>query len=587
MQPNCSPMLEERRHAIVRNRTHGRNRENSTGDQRTMLPVFDFDGKASPCREACPAGHDIAHALHLVQRGDFAAAWELLREESPFPSITGRVCYHSCEESCNRKDHDAPLAIAALERAIAEYGDSAVTTCPVAHPDQPVAVVGSGPAGVTAAYHLVRLGYPVTMFERDDLPGGALRYGIPRYRLPARVLDEEFGRLAAMGVVLRTGVAIGRDVSWEELESGWRAIFLGVGLGGARALAAPGVDEVGATSGLAFLRAASTGEINSLAGDVAVIGGGDVAIDVVRSAMRLGAGAVHLFCLESRETMPAHPEEIRQAEREGLLLNPAWAIERIGRASDGRIRIAFRGVARLEEGLRPILDARRMEATVDHLVVAIGQEAQIDWLPPALRSSGRVAVDLAARVVSTRVVPNVFAGGDIAGTYNVVQAIGAGKRAAIGIDSHHQGRDPLVWIERAHVGVKGTVSMRRYREALAGLCGGGIGAVVRIERVNLDYFAEEERCERPELPIARRQGFVEVNGGLAREDAVAEANRCFVCAACTICGNCFVYCPDSAVVQREDGYFAIDVDHCKGCGQCVHECPRAAMTMVLEKEALG
>ena len=565
---------------ILRVHTEGRSRQKITGDQRTMVPIYDFADKSSPCRESCPAGHDISWALHLVQEGRFDEAHRLFREESPFPSITGRVCYHPCETWCNRKDYDEPIAINALERAVSDYGAVDVRPSPVAHPTQPVAVVGSGPAGVTVAYHLAQFGYPVTVFEREEMLGGALRYGIPRYRLPAEVLDEEFGRLAALGIAFRTGCSVGKDIAWAELESQFRAIFLGVGLTQGRKLPVPGIEEVPARSGLEFLHAVNTGEVRELAGEVAVIGGGDVAIDVVRSSLRLGARAVHLYCLETRETMPAHPEEIKEALREGLYFNPAWAPQKISKAANGRIMLEFRGVDRLEEGLRPILNEKTTDIVVDHLFYAIGQQAEVEWVPQPICERGMVKANAAGQTA----LPHVFSGGDIAGSYNVVQAIGSGKRAAIAIDCFLQGRDASPYLTQASIGTKGAVSMRAYRELVAAQKGNGaLLDIVRIDRINLDYFPEATRRERPELGLRERASFREVNGAFAREEAMAEAKRCFNCSECTVCGNCFVYCPDSAVVQREDGYFTIDGDHCKGCGQCVHECPRSAMTMVLEK----
>ena len=572
----------------IRIRTHGRSSENVTGDQRTVLPVFDFAGKTSPCRESCPAGHDISLAMHHVRNGDYERAHRLFLEESPFPSVTGRVCYHPCELVCNRKDYDSAIAINDVERAMAAYGPVQPEACTVTHPDEPVAVVGTGPAGVTAAYHLTRLGYPVTMFEKDELPGGALRYGIPRYRLPGEILDAEFARLTALGVEIRTGVAVGKDMTLDALRADFRAVFLGLGLGKGRTL--PSTDAVGAESGLSFLRRVNTGELASLSGDVVVIGGGDVALDVVRSAVRLGATRVLLFCLEARGEMPAHPTEIREAEREGATLNAAWSLEDAARTDDGHLALTFRSVEGLSAGLVPVLGDRRTEMAADHLICAIGQEPDAGWLPQEL-GSGRIGVD----ELGATAVPGVFAGGDLAGSYNVVQAIGAGKRAAIGIDSFLRGLNGATALQRARIGGKGAVSMKFYRERDdagnedrdAEQSGDGAGEalpVVTFEKINLDYFPEAPRAKAPELSVAQRSAFAEVRGTLSKEEAQREAARCFNCSECTVCGNCFVYCPDSAVIQREDGFFMIDEDHCKGCGQCVLECPRSAMSMVPRRD---
>jgi len=567
--------------SIPRVHTVGRSREKITGDQRTMVPIYDFTAKSSPCCESCPAGHDISWSLHLVQHGRFDEAHRLFREESPFPSITGRVCYHPCETSCNRKDYDEPISINALERAMADYGPVEVTRPEVKHPDKPVAVVGSGPAGCTVAYHLVRSGYPVTVFEREPELGGVLRYGIPAYRLPRTVLDLEFERLKHLGIKFRTGASIGEALSWHDLEARFKAVFLGIGKRFGAKLPVEGIDAVPSRTGLEFLRDVNTGGTTRLDGEVLVIGGGDVAIDVVRCAIRLGARAVHLYCLESRETMPAHPEEVSEALAEGLYFNPQWAAQKVEKTSEGRIRVEFRGVVRLEEDFRPVLNDRRTELLVDHLFYAIGQRADATGFPEKLWENGVVKVDHAGRTA----LPHVFAAGDVASTYNVVQAIASAKRAVIAIDCYLQNRDPELLLRRAAIGGKGAVSMCAYRDLLGGPDGGGAPLdIINIDRINLDYFSEADRKHRPELEIGERVGFREVNGAFTREGAIQEAHRCFNCSECTVCGNCFIYCPDSAVVQRDDGFFAIDGDHCKGCGQCVHECPRSAMTMVLEKE---
>ena len=565
----------------IRIHSRGRSREKITGDQRTVLPVFDFAGKTSPCREACPAGHDISLAMHYVKNGRFDTALRIFLEESPFPAVTGRVCYHPCEAVCNRKDHDTAIAINSVERALSEYGSAPAEPFPVQYPDDLVAVIGSGPAGVTVAYHLVRLGYPVTLFEKDEKPGGALRYGIPRYRLPEDVLDAQFTRLEAMGVKIRTGVAVGSDIPLDDIQRDFKAVFLGTGLGKSRQL--PALNGVKHETGLSFLRKVNTGEITSLAGEVAVIGGGDVALDVVRSAVRMGAARVMLFCLEDRDTMPAHPNEIREAEWEGVNLNVSWAVDEIETVDGDRMRVTFNGVDALSDDLTPKLNGFFTEETVDHIVSAIGQETDADWLPEGLLTNGRISVD----ETGATSVPGIFAGGDGAGTYNVVQAVGAGKRAAMGIDCHLRGRDAAACLSAAKIGDNGTVSMKRYRENLADATSDDTSmplAAVPIESINLDYFPEANRVKAPELAVFKRSGFAEVQGMYSREQAIEEAGRCFNCAECTICGNCFVYCPDSAVIQRDDGYFVIDEDHCKGCGQCVLECPRSAMSMVLRRD---
>jgi 2-oxoacid:acceptor oxidoreductase delta subunit (pyruvate/2-ketoisovalerate family) len=280
--------------------------------------------------------------------------------------------------------------------------------------------------------------------------------------------------------------------------------------------------------------------------------------------------------------MPAHPDEVAEAAAEGMYLHDGWTATSVERDDSGRLRLVLRDVTSFNPPEPPVLGSRTANVTVDHLIYAIGQEHDADWLPGDLWRDDRIGVDTVGRTLR----PTVFSGGDIAGTYNVVQAIGAGKRAAVGIDCALRGWDSETYVRRVSVGDKSAISMRDYvkvRGALNESSLNGSTDIVFIDRINLDYFPERPRAKRPELAIRERRGFVEVNGTLTREKAMQEARRCFNCSECTVCGNCFIYCPDSAVLQLNDGFFTIDDDHCKGCGVCVQECPRSAMSMVVER----
>ncbi|MBI3089613.1 MAG: FAD-dependent oxidoreductase [Candidatus Tectomicrobia bacterium] len=547
-------------------------------DQRSVRPVYDFEAKTSPCREACPAGHDIAAALHLAREGRFDAALALFLAESPFPSITGRVCYHPCEAACNRASYDGAVHINLLERAAAEHGRRTPAAA-AARRGERVAIIGAGPAGLTAAYHLLRWGYRVTVYERHTAPGGMLRYGIPEYRLPARIVEAETERLAALGLEYRLGCRVGQDVAFQDLLVGYDAVFLAAGLAAAKKLPVPGVGDVPAKAGIDFLRRVREGTLRRVEGSVLVIGGGDVAIDAARTAARLGAADVQLYCLEDRQTMPAHPEEISEAEREGIGLHPAWAPIRFAPRAAGLLA-EFRGVERLEQG-RPVLTEAAAAHTADLCLYAIGQEAMAPFLPSEMFENGRLLVN---ELGQTR-LPSLFAGGDLTGTYSVVQAIGSAKRAALGIDCHLRGRDARELLPRLTIGAGPALSLRRY-EALSPASDGQPAprSVTKFAALNLDYFPRQPRGPRPQLSLAARRGFSEVNLSLAEEAARQEGRRCFNCGACTVCGNCFTFCPDAAVLQLPGGYFTIDEERCKGCGVCVEECPRAAMSMVQEAE---
>jgi len=559
--------------------------ENKTGAQRYERPVYDYISKTSPCREGCPTGHDIALALLLVARGRPDLAYRVFREESPFPAITGRVCYHPCEAPCNRAQYDEPLSIARLERFCAEHaGDDPPQTLGTERAAK-VAVVGSGPAGLSCAYHLRRLGYPVTVYESASAPGGALRYGIPAYRLPREVLDREISRLEAQGVRFRCGVRIGEDVSFGRLREEHAAVFVGVGLSRPRRLTVPGASRGRVVAGLELLRKVNQGATVSLGRRVVVIGGGDVAVDVARAARRLGAAEVVMCAVERAPELPAHPDEAEAARHEAVRVEGGWApleiVERggalgvvVARVTDFRRDPAGAVTFHVDRA-----DARELAA--ETVVYAIGQELDREGLPEGLGDGARVAVGEWGETA----VPGVFAGGDASGTYNVVQALGAGKRAAIGIDLHLERRDRADLARRIGVGARGALAFTSYLAFVAGRPEPPRSHVVAFREINLDYFTPTARAARSEADVAARLGsFVEVAGPLVGPAAQAEARRCFACGFCSMCGNCFTYCPDAAITQRADWGFEIDLDYCKGCGVCVEECPRSAMSMIPEEE---
>ncbi len=560
--------------------------ENKTGAQRYERPVYDYSSKTSPCREGCPTGHDIALALLLIARGRPDLAYRVFREESPFPAITGRVCYHPCEVPCNREQYDQPLSIAQLERFAGEHaGDDAPPTIGIEH-DSPVAVVGSGPAGLSCAYHLRRLGYRVTVYEASSEPGGALRTGIPAYRLPRNILDREIARLEAQGVSFRCGVRIGEQMSLGRLREEFAAVFLGVGRSRPRRLTVPGADKDGVVSGLELLRQVNHGVGVRLGRRVVVIGGGDVAVDAARVARRLGAAEVVMCAVEGESELPAHPEEAEAARQEAVRIEAGWAPLEIT-ARDGALGVVIARVTGFQRDRSGAVTFQVDRADVRQLVAetviyAIGQELERGSLPEGLVDGARVAVG----EWGDTALPGVFAGGDASGTYNVVQALGAGKRAAIGIDLYLQRRDQADLARRIGVGARGALSFTSYLALIAGRPEPTRARVVGFPEINLDYFRPAARAAKPEADVATRLGgFVEVAAPLDGRAAQGEARRCFTCGFCSMCGNCFTYCPDAAITQRADWGFEIELDYCKGCGVCVQECPRSAMSMIPEEES--
>ncbi len=536
-------------------------RELKTGNWRTFRPTRVT--RPSPCNADCPAGTDVRAFLTAAAAGDAEVAWQTIRRTNPFPGICGRVCYHPCELGCNREALDGAVAIHAVERAIAD--EALRRRLPFTVDAVPqmlrVGVVGAGPAGLSCAYHLARHGYTVTVFDEQTRPGGMLRYGIPAYRLPRPALDAELDLLAHMGITFVGGVRVGAAPGAPDM-SAFAALFVAVGAQRSRHTHIAGDTVIGVEPGLALLREVNGGAERPLSGPVVVIGGGNTAIDTARVALRLG-GEPTVVYRRGREHMPAHPDEVAQAEREGVRF-VFWAAPLRFLARHGRVeRVELQ---RMRAGApdasgraqpEPIHGATTTVAAA-RVFTAIGEDVEVETLHGlAAAMHGRLRADEWGRTRRR----SVFAGGDAAtGAGTVADAIGSGRRAATAIDAHLQGRDIV-------------------EERLAERVG--------RDAVNLFYFPRRPRVEISALSGSAR-GFAEAVGGIGWDAAAAEARRCFTCGECTACDNCYVFCPDAAVVpDRATGSYVIDLDHCKGCGICVAECPRGALTWDREAQAEG
>jgi 2-oxoacid:acceptor oxidoreductase delta subunit (pyruvate/2-ketoisovalerate family) len=550
---------------------------NKTGGWRYLRPVY--EDKRAPCTFNCPSGEDIPVYLGLIAQGRFLEAWEVIRFENPFPAVTGRVCPHPCESECNRNYYGGAISIHRLERFVADIVEEKAPKV-TSKPEGPkIAVIGSGPAGLSCAYHLARKGYRVTVFEALPEPGGLMRYGIPNYRLPNEVLMREIAFIEALGVEIRTGMKLGGNLSWGELRD-YAAIFLAVGFSKNRGLEVPGENSEGVISALEFLKTLNLegpGALKALAGKkVAVIGGGNSAMDAARSALRLGAD-VTIYYRRTREEMPAIPAEIEEAEEEGIrmefLTAPVEIISSNGRASGVRFIKMRLGEPDSSGRPRPVpIPGSEYTVDVDYVIPAIGQEADLSFLDGIEElkvERGRIKTEL-----STLAGPRIFAGGDIAtGFGTVTHAIGSGKRAALAIERFLRGEalEGFPPLERNVYAVLRPVSE----------------TVVRFEDLNLAYYRWEEPLPPKLIPIEkRRTSFEEVNLGLDVDEAIKEAKRCFACGTCVMCDNCLTFCPDRAISRKGDEAFGyeIDYDYCKGCGVCVSECPRNALSL---KEEFG
>ena len=465
----------------------------------------------APCEHACPAGVDVPAYVSLVAEGRMDEAYAVIRDTNPFPSVCGRVCTAYCEAHCRRGQLDAPVAIRLLKRAAADYRTH--TWRPPLEPQrhQKVAIIGAGPAGLTCAYDLVRRGYTVTVFDRDEKPGGMMQWAIPEYRLPKDVLQREIQDILDLGVEFRGGVAFGRDFSLDDLErEGYQAVFLAIGCQVGIPLDCPGADAAGVLDAVKFLRDVAAGQPPNVGESVAVIGGGDSAIDAARTALRLGAKHVHLVYRRTREEMPAHPQEVAEAEHEGVKFHFLAAPKEV-LAADGRVSALVCQQMRLGDfdrsgRRRPVpVEGAEFSLDVDTVIAAIGQQLAADGLPVEI-SRGAIKVDPVTLATS---LPHVFAGGDcIGGAMTVVDAIADGHRAARAIHSFLSGEPLPEPRKRPKTRVSADVMAK------------------------LEEMAEEEKppAEPNRIPDCQRcTSFAEVELGFPLEIARLEAQRCLHC----------------------------------------------------------
>ena len=530
----------------------GSSRANKTGSWRTERPVY--VDRLPPCNARCPAGEDIQGWLFHAEGGDYHAAWRQLVRDNPFPAVMGRVCYHDCESVCNRGRLDAPVGINSVERFL---GDEALLRgwafdAPAAASGRHVLVVGAGPSGLAAAYHLRRLGHAVTVMEAGSKAGGMMRFGIPRYRLPREVLDAEVQRIVDLGVTLRLDARVA-DLAQTLAEGGFDAAFLAVGAHIARRAYLPAKDSTRILDAVSVLRSMDGEDPPQLGRRVVVYGGGNTALDVARTARRLGATEAVIVYRRTREKMPAHAFELEEALQEGVTVKWLSTITQAGGDGDAGTLTIEKMVLDGQGVPQPTGEFETLQA--DSLVLALGQDvdlsllAQVDGL---VLHDGVVQVDPATMMTGHA---GVFAGGDmVPAERNVTIAIGHGKKAARHIDA---------WL-------RGSVLPAVARHAPAA-----------FEQLNTWYYSDAPPTLRPQLELARRtSSFDEVQGGLSADNALFEARRCLSCGNCFEGDNCYGVCPDNAVVKLGPGLrFRFDYDFCKGCGLCVAECPCGAIEM--------
>jgi 2-oxoacid:acceptor oxidoreductase delta subunit (pyruvate/2-ketoisovalerate family) len=535
---------------------------NKTGSWRTERPVY--VDLLPPCNHACPAGENIQQWLYHAEDGGYEDAWRQIMADNPLPAVMGRVCYRPCETACNRAQLDTAVGINSVERFLGDEAISQGWTVPVTAPDtgRQVLIVGAGPSGLSAAYHLRLLGHRVTIRDQAPRPGGMMRYGIPAYRLPRDVLDAEIDRILAMGVTFEQAMV--GDIQQAMAAGCFDAAFLAVGAQHGRRAYIPAGDSAKILDAVSLLHATADGEPPQLGRRVAVYGGGNTAMDAARTARRLGATDAVVVYRRTRDRMPAHDVEVEEAADEGVRM--MW-LSTIARADDGKLVIEK---MRLDETGFPQPTGEFTELAADTVVLALGQESELsllDGVPGITISDGVVQVgpDLMTGH------PGIFAGGDmVPAERTVTVGIGHGKKAARSIDA---------WLKTSHAKGNGADPAHAASTVAAE------PRLADFSRLNAWYYSDAPTSVRPQLDAARRiSTFDEVTGGLDQATALFEARRCLSCGNCFECDNCYGVCPDNAIIKLGPGQrYQIDLDYCKGCGICASECPCGAIDMVPER----
>ena len=524
---------------------------NRTGAWRTFRPVY--VDRIPPCNDRCPAGENIQGWLYHAESGDYETAWRVLTRDNPLPAVMGRVCYHPCEEACNRQHMDASVGINAVERFL---GDEALKLGwqfekPKERSGKRVLVVGAGPSGLSAAYHLALKGHEVVIHEAGPVAGGMMRFGIPTYRLPRAVLEAEIARITALGVGIRLDSKVS-DLLETMQEGAFDAAFLAVGAHLAKRAYIPAGSAAKMLDAVSVLRGMETGEKPQLGRRVVVYGGGNTAMDVARTAKRLGATESIIIYRRTRDQMPAHDSELEEALQEGVLVKWLSTIKHAEGSS-----ITVEKMVLDEEGKAcGTGEFETLEA--DSVVLALGQDVDLSLLD---RVPGLDKQDDMVKVGPDMMTsyPGVFAGGDmVPAERTVTVAVGHGKQAARHIDA---------WLK----GGKWAVPERH--------------EIATFGNLNTWYYSDAPKSVAPTLDVVRRQStFDEIYGSFDEATAQFEARRCLSCGNCFECDNCYGVCPDNAVIKLGPGKrYQFNYDYCKGCGLCIAECPCGAIKQVPEE----
>ncbi len=522
---------------------------NKTGSWRTERPVY-ID-RLPPCNHACPAGENIQAWLGYAEEGDYESAWRQIMDDNPLPATMGRVCYHPCESECNRVQLDEAVGINSVERFLGDQALKYDWSMAAGKPSgKHVMIVGAGPGGLSAAYHLRRFGHDVTIFEASPMAGGMIRYGIPKYRMPREKLRAEIERIEAMGVKIKLNTRID-DINAARNQGEFDAVFLCIGAQQARQIEIPEQGETAIFDAVTILRDTELENPTKLRGRVLVYGGGNTAMDVARTSVRLGARQTTVVVLESREQMPAHTFEVHEALEEGAELLNLRSLKQVF-GSTVTLEIMAPGKDRWPQ---PTGQFEQLE--VDVVVQALGQDVEtnlVENIDGISINNGIIEVGADMQTGAK----GIFAGGDmVQSARTVTTSIGHGKKAARNIDAYLRSEEYLP--SQKH-------------------------EIVDYSKLNTWYYTDAPRTLRPILDVVRRSsGFAEVVGDLDEGNALYEARRCMSCGNCFECDNCYGVCPDNAITKLGPGKrFKFKYDYCKGCSLCATECPCGAIAMIAE-----
>jgi len=551
---------------------------NKTGTWRFVRPKY--HEKTAPCSAACPAGEDIARIEMLSNQGRYQDAVETILLENPFPAVCGRVCFHPCETACNRAGFDDPVAIHALERFLGDIAmkdDLTLKLKKFPVTGKTVGIVGAGPSGLAAGYFLSQLGYSCDIYEARSEPGGILRWGIPRYRLPDDVVTSEIERSKKTGVKIICNTPMTQNFL-QDVKDRYHAIFIGCGHGRSLKMNIPG--ETMAFDGLEFLRRLREGQAVPSNDTAAVIGGGNTAIDVARSLVRLESTTTLVY-RRRKQDMPAFKDEVEMADKEGIriidLYSPLEINEDNGEYVLSLQRMKTSGMETDRGQARVIPDGQMTHhLRVQKIFVAIGAEPSSQWQLPSPKNVDTLYLSHCTFMDSE---PPLLFGGDLTNTVkSVADAVASGKQAAMALDIFFkQGKHAITdRLNSCLVGNGPALSMECY-------AGGKRSArnshIVSHEDINFDYFSQTFRVESKPIVIDKRMNsFDEIEATFTINQAMEETRRCFNCGICNACDNCRIFCPEIAVILKGSER-KINLDYCKRCGICVFECPRSAMDL--------